>query len=465
MWVPMGRGKSRIIVDYVQNQAQGPALILAPLKVCPVWMVEFKKYCEETWQVRVLDRSLIADRAEHLKVFMQHQKRIDYANTVVVLNYDACFRTPLSDELMKIPWDIVVLDECHRVKAPMGVTSKFVAKLAQKARKVIGLSGTPLSTGQRGRGGKKIGAWLDIYGQARAISPGTYGYKVTAFKAKYGIWMSEPFPKLLDDQNMEDFNRRLASFVFHVPEDELTLILPEVTEQVISVHLPPDVYKAYQFLEDEMVTQFEDEVYTASNALVKMLRLQQIAGGFIKQSDIREWVGDRMKVTQKGETKAIHTEKIDAIAEIIEDMDPEEKVTIFCKFRAEIADLTERLDSKSRKVFHVMGGVNTIDPWKKSTGGILLLQIQAGSEGIDCTDSRYCFYCSLCHSWKDYQQSRKRVHRPGQLRPVTYYHIVAENTIDIEIYKALDTKTDAVNILRDALLQRRSGTNQDRTIQ
>lgn len=449
LWLPMGAGKTRTVIDYIQNDAQGPVLILCPLKVCPIWLIEFNKYSVDMPFVQVLDHGLIKDRADLLKYF---NSTVD--KRIVVTNYDACFREPLCDELKKIKWDIIILDECHRIKAPMGVTSKFVAQLTQPARKVIGLSGTPLSTGSRGKGGKKIGAWLDIYGQARAITPGTFGYKVTLFKAKYGIWMKEPFPKLLDDQNMDDFNRRLASFVFHVPEDQMSYSLPEVVEQIIPVFLPSDAWKLYIDLEDEMVGEWRDNVYIASNALVRILRLQQIAGGFIKQSDVKDWIDGRMKTIKIGDTTPVHTEKIDAISELIEDMATDEKIVVFGKFTAEINALTNI--KTLRKIYHVRGGENTSDAWKSSEGGILLVQIQAGSEGIDLTAARYCIYCSLCHSMKDYQQSRKRIHRPGQTRQVTYYHIVAQKTIDEVIYKALDTKREAVECLRDDLMKLRA---------
>ena len=45
----------------------------------------------------------------------------------------------------------------------------------------------------------------------------------------------------------------------------------------------------------------------------------------------------------------------------------------------------------------------------------------------------------------DYDQSRARIHRPGQTRPVTYYHFVARGTVDVKIRRALANKRKVVD--------------------
>ncbi len=446
LWLPMGSGKSRIVVDYCNNDRRGPVLIFAPLKVCAVWKSEFEKYAVTDYKMLILDKGSVSDRADLLL------DNLTENNLIAVVNYDICFMEPMAKALKSISWDIIILDECHRIKSHNGKQSLFIANLAQDRRKIIGLSGTPLSTGQVARGGKKIGAWLDIFGQARAINPNIFGVKWFPFIYTYGQWMKEPFPKLLDDLNVDMFNRKLSQFVFHVPEEKMAYSLPDYTEQNIIVELSAKAYMIYQDMEDEMVAELDDDVFTASNALVKMLRLQQISGGFIKQSDLI--TEDGIKIT--GKTEQVHTDKLDALQDLLFDIPADDKIVVFAQFTAEINAIASL--NTHRKVFFVRGGENTSDEWKQSTGGLLIVQIQAGSEGIDLTDARYCVYYSLCHSMKDYQQSRKRIHRPGQTRPVTYYHIIAKGTVDDLLYKAQATKQDAVNIVRDNLLQKMRGT-------
>ena len=57
------------------------------------------------------------------------------------------------------------------------------------------------------------------------------------------------------------------------------------------------------------------------------------------------------------------------------------------------------------------------------------VQLKAGGVGIDLTRARYAIYYSLDFALGDYDQSRKRVHRPGQTRPTIYVPLIAEDTI------------------------------------
>ena len=53
-------------------------------------------------------------------------------------------------------------------------------------------------------------------------------------------------------------------------------------------------------------------------------------------------------------------------------------------------------------------------------------------------------YASTGHNLGDYEQSLARVHRPGQERTVFYYHILAKDTIDERVYKALRARKNVV---------------------
>jgi len=81
------------------------------------------------------------------------------------------------------------------------------------------------------------------------------------------------------------------------------------------------------------------------------------------------------------------------------------------------------------------------------------VQIAAGGEGIDLTRARYAVYYSMGFSLGQYQQSRARIHRPGQERSTMYLHILAANTIDTQVYRALKAKKQVV----DAIIEEAKG--------
>ena len=67
------------------------------------------------------------------------------------------------------------------------------------------------------------------------------------------------------------------------------------------------------------------------------------------------------------------------------------------------------------------------------------MQISAGGVGVDLTRARYSIFYSLSFSLGEYDQALARVHRPGQTRPVEHIHLVARNTVDVKIMRALES--------------------------
>jgi SNF2 family DNA or RNA helicase len=79
------------------------------------------------------------------------------------------------------------------------------------------------------------------------------------------------------------------------------------------------------------------------------------------------------------------------------------------------------------------------------------VQVQAGPEGIDLTAANYCLFFSKDFSLGRYRQCKKRLHRPGQTRKTFYYHIIAQNTVDVQIMKAIKNKQDIVDYILEEL--------------
>lgn len=73
----------------------------------------------------------------------------------------------------------------------------------------------------------------------------------------------------------------------------------------------------------------------------------------------------------------------------------------------------------------------------------------AAGHGITLTSASYAIYYSMDFSYERYQQSRDRIHRKGQTRPCTYYHLIAESTADESILWAVRNKAK----MSDAILK------------
>ena len=129
----------------------------------------------------------------------------------------------------------------------------------------------------------------------------------------------------------------------------------------------------------------------------------------------------------------------------------EEPVVVFCNFTSDLTAVKEICDKQKRTYSELSGKKNELKEWQDGQTSVLVVQIKAGKEGVDFTRATICFYYSIGHSLGEYLQSERRIHRPGQTRPVVYYHLLAKNSVDVDVYKALDKKHDIVLSVLDGL--------------
>lgn len=414
--IAMGGGKSKITIDLIQNSTDKRVLIICPKKVVPVWPVQFERYCVVPYRILPLRDGTNQQRLAMAKQAMATTK-LDTL-LVIVINYDSARNDPFAAWALAQQWDRLVLDESHKIKAPGGATSRFCATLARRATSRLGLTGTPLPHSP-----------LDAYGQFRAIDPTVFGTSFARFRSKYAIMGGYQQKQVLGYQNQDEFHRRFYSRAIRVEKDVLDLP-PEMHMR------PPDIPYAtlgkkardlYMQLEDDLIAELDGGEVVASNVLVQLLRLHEIAGGFLSGTKV-------------------DTGKEELLEELLDDIDPSEPVVVFALFRKELEVIHEVAKRLGRASLELSGSRDELARWPKD-GPILVVQIQAGGVGIDLTAACYGIYYSKGFSLGDYDQSLARIHRPGQTRNTTYYHLVTERTVDQKIERALTERRELVKAI------------------
>jgi SNF2 family DNA or RNA helicase len=369
----------------------------------------------------------------------------DTCPVVLVTNYEALDQEVMKNAVQEISWDLVVLDESHRIKAPTGVRSKFLGKLGRSVSRRLILTGTPNADKP-----------IDVWGQFRFLEPSIFG-NYGEFKRQYCHLTLMPngqggyFEKIEGYKNLDDLASRMASIAFRVTSDVLDL--PEQHDIVRSVRLGDEGRKIYARMEKDALASVEEETdVIASNVLTRYLRLQEITSGYIRS--------DEVGGNEPRKIRRFDTAKADATLEIIEGIGEDEPVVIFYRFTQDAEILGQLLMDRKIPWYELSGRRNDLALWKErgerkeisGGGGVLLVQVASGSEAIDLTAARYVIYYSTDFSLSHYEQSRKRVHRPGQTRPVTYYHIQAEGTVDEYIWNALQSKSDIATTISGHIL-------------
>jgi|694.fasta_scaffold00210_83 SNF2 family DNA or RNA helicase len=423
----MGTGKTGACL--IAMRACQRVLVCCPIAVGPAWVKQVGLWDSGRETCLVVDGSSKA-RAKAVEKVAARDNRF-----VVVTNYDAVWRGELGKQIEAVQWDAIVLDESHLVKSPSGKRSRWLAKLAarHKNAKRICLSGTPCPNSP-----------LDWWAQFRFLNPEILGGSYTAFRSRianthprHPAWVIDFKPEAI-----QALSKRLDPHVYRVTADQV-LTLPDAIHTDIVVSLPADARKYYEAIEDEMVATLDTgETVTAANKLVVIGKLQQATSGFAVTSE-----GQLVPVSSKNP-------KREALREWLECLPANEPVVIFCKFISDLDACRDVLRELGRSSSELSGREKSLDQWQRGDTTALVVQQQAGGVGVDMTRSCYCLYYSLSHSLGDFEQSTARIRRPGQTRPCRFYHLVAENTVDEAIYRALQEKRDVAEAVYSRLTRR-----------
>lgn len=82
------------------------------------------------------------------------------------------------------------------------------------------------------------------------------------------------------------------------------------------------------------------------------------------------------------------------------------------------------------------------DSFNKIKGKVTLVQISAGGTGIELQYNSKVVYYSPTYSYQDYEQSLGRAYRPGQDKKVIVYKFKTLDTIEEDVWNALEQKED-----------------------
>lgn len=426
-----GVGKTLTVLTTIAEMGYKRSLILTVRTAMrSVWETEIETFTEGA-EVLVLDKGNAHNKDfDLLRAF--HSKYID--NLIVVVNYESARLLQLG----QYDWDIAVADESHKLKSHNSKQSETLARMLMDVPRKVAMTGT---------------AWedrpTDIFGQVRWLEPVRNGKTWGA--ARFGSWTrffeqyviyrevdNIKIPKSY--KNQRELADKIADIFRFVDRDKV-LSLPPVTHITRKVRLDPKHMDAYRELRDEMILSglYNMDEITVDNQMVLALRLHQITGGFYQPDN-------KAEVQEIANGKA----KLEALMGVLDEIG-DEPVVIFTRFTEDVNRISAAL--KKEKISHkvLVGGKDEHMLWQRGKGQVLIANIQAGSAGINLTRACYGIFYSTGYSNTDYTQACARLDRPGQTRPVSFYHIIAEKTIDEEIQAILRGKTkEANNLLRNA---------------
>ena len=334
---------------------------------------------------------------------------------------------------------LFAIDESTTIKNPGAKRTKNIISLSKLGKYRRILTGSPVTKSP-----------LDLYKQCEFLDPWLLGHQsYYTFRTRYAIMRSANFNGrsvqiVVGYKHLDELAEKLKPFSYRVLKDDC-LDLPPKTFMKRVIQLTPEQNKLYQQMKQLALAELNGKMTTTATVLTQLMRLQQITCGHFKADD--------------GSVQNIKNNRIDQLMELIDEV--EGKAIIWAHWRHDIDTIVESIEDKyPGSVVTYYGDTTTEDRQKaikemqnpESKVRFLVGTPQTGGYGITLTGASTMIYYSNGYDLEKRKQSEARIDRIGQKKPMTYIDILAENTVDERIVKALRKKVNiATEIMGEEL--------------
>lgn len=456
LFLDPGLGKTSITLAAIkllkQKKVLDKVLLIAPLRVCySVWPKEGEKWTDFHGLRIVVLHGPYKDEAlkQEADIYIINPEGLEWLLDVTKTKTPQG-KTRVEVDLKrwkKFSFDTLVVDELSKFKHIQTNRFKALKLVLHTFRRRWGLTGSPAPNGL-----------LDLFGQCYMLDQGrSLGPYISHYRMKYFLPSHDGFSWNLREGADEEIYQRIAPLALRMAAEDY-LDMPVVIENNIRVELPADVMEIYERLEEDLIAKLEDSVIVASTAAVASMKCRQVAnGGIYLDQEVQALV---KLPKSKREWVDLHTEKVDALADLIEELQGSPLLVAY-DFAHDLSRLQEKL---GKDVPYIGGGVSVKRAteleklWNAGKLPVLLGHPQSIAHGLNLQEvgNHVCWH-SLTWDYELYDQFIRRVRRQGnKSKRVFVHHLIAKGTIDEVIFSTLKGKRRGQNALFDALKKLRN---------
>lgn len=344
----------------------------------------------------------------HLRFEIAHGRREERIRAItsdvhfVIINHDGL--VTMEPNLIREKFDLLIIDELTAFKNHK--TDRFSAAkaIADKCKAVWGMTAEPTPNSP-----------VEAYAQAKLVNPSNpflpdsfYRYK-DQVEEKITIHLT--MPKLGAEKVVHKILQPAIRF-----ERDKCVDIPSCQYIEREIEMTDTQKEMYLQMRKALIVEYNEGLITAANAAVKIMKLTQIAAGWVKNDE---------GVAQEVDSKS----RLDALYEIFEGTH-KGKLVVFTAFRAAVEGITAYFVSKKVIAKFIHGDVSQknraiyIDEFQTGDLQVLVIQPQSSSHGITLTAADTIVWHSLVPSGEIYRQANGRITRIGQTRKQTIIHFL-----------------------------------------
>ena len=417
VWAGLGLGKTittlTAITDLLDSLTVLKVLIIAPLRVAnSVWHTEAKRWTHTkdlTFSIVTgSEKERISALFKSADIYVINRENVQW----LVEHYKT-----------KWPYDLVVIDESSSFKSASSQRFKALKKVRTLTDRMVQLTGTPSPNGL-----------IDIWSQMFLLDGGErLGKTMSAYKMRFFQTGHNGYTLKLVNNADKIIHRLIDDMVISLNVDDY-LQMPKRIDTVMRVNIPPTRLAEYKQLERDFIMQINDTEIVAYNAATLAGKLLQYCNGAMYTDELKNWT-------------EIHTAKLDALDEILED-NQDENLLIAYNYKTDLI----RLKTRYPDAVVLDNDPDIITRWNNGNIKMLLAHPASCGHGLNLQHGgSIIVWFGLNWSLELYQQFNGRLHRQGQIKPVRIVHIVADGCIDDKVMRAIENKAQTQQELLNAL--------------
>lgn len=399
-----------ILKEYLIRGLVKKALILVPSSLVLQWQ-------------RELSQKLLIPAVAQKKKYMWEKEAI------LIASLDTAKREPHRSIILQQKYDMLIIDEAHKLKNQKTVNYQFIKEVQKKF--CLLLTATPIQN-----------ELSELYNLITLLKPGHLGSS-EEFKAKYSEGKRESKNEKLLQIKLNRVmirHRKVDSGIF-LPKRNVITIPIQLTSEERVFYEEVTSFVREQYLKQGMrgtlpLITLQRELTSSKDAVY--LSLVRMFDQLPPTSPIRERIGQLVELGKQVKTNSKAVKAVELIKQI------NDKVILFTQFRGTMNYLQHFLHQHGITSIPFRGGFgrNKKD-WMRELfekKAQVLVATEAGGEGINLQFCNQLINYDLPWNPMKIEQRIGRIHRLGQEREVTIYNFAAIGTIEESILHLLYEK-------------------------
>jgi SNF2 family DNA or RNA helicase len=350
---------------------------------------------------------------------------------VVVASLAAARRDPLKSALTRDQWDLIVVDEAHRVRTPRSASGKLIREL--RSRHLLLLTATPVENRLQ-----------DLYEMVSLVAPGLLG-TAAQFRAAHGAGGTAPGQQ---PRNVAALRKRTAEVMIRHRRSEVSVLLPQRLAETLRVEPSGPERDWYS----DLTARVRAEAGTATPS--RRLALRSVA----KLAGSSPAAATPTLVKVGWDDLATRAGALAAPAKVAVLLDQlrryagnGEKVLVFTAFRQTLDQMAGHLAAAGIPAVIYHGSLPRAEKERVIAtfrdDAPVLLSTESAGEGRNLQFCHVMVNMDLPWNPMQIEQRLGRLHRVGQDHDVLLTNLVASGTIEEQVLRVLEAKINLFELV------------------